>query len=138
MNRRNFISSALMAAIIMIAGLVISTNTASAQCPQYMLDINYIVPNPCQGPAVFDVSWDNGQIDHHSYMIDGKYIHPQPPFPVRMLGVWLCGTFVPLHIKKAVNCPAFGCLPGMCVEIEVKETSPGCYEIKMQPTGGPC
>lgn len=136
MNRRNFISSALVAMFLMIAGLAMNTSTASAQCPQYMVDINYLVPQPCSGPITFDVHWNNGQIDPHSYLNDGKYLWPQPPFPVQMLGVSICGVFVPVGPKTVVKCPGFSCLPGMCVEIEIRQTSAGCYEIKMQPTGG--
>jgi len=133
MNRRTFISSALMALIVVIAGLVINTNTVSAQYTQYVVDINYLVPAPCNGPINFEVHWNNGQIDYHSYTNDGKYLWPQPPLPVQMLGVWICGVFVPVGPKVIVNCPAFGCLPGMCIEIEIRFNN-GYYEIKMQPT----
>lgn len=132
MNRRKALATAIMAVLFMVLGFAFSTNEAAAQCPTYVVDINYLVPAPFSGPVNFDVVWDNGQVDTHSFSVDGKTLWPSVPGR-RILHVIINGVIVPVGAKMKVPYP--GGPPGMCIEVEIRETSPGCFEIKLQPTG---
>lgn len=134
MNTGKALTTVLMAALFMVLSFAFSTNEAAAQgCRDYEVDINYLVPLPFSGPVDFDVYWDNGQIDPHSYTVDGKYLVPSAPFPHRIIHIIINGIVVPLGAKVKVPYP--GGPPGMCIEVEIRETSPGCFEIKLQPAG---
>lgn len=126
-------TTAFMAALFMVLSFAFSASEAVAQgCPDYVVDINYLVPAPFSGPVNFDVVWDNGQIIPHSYTNDGKYLWPSVPGR-RILHIIINGIVVPMGAKIKVPYP--GGPPGMCIEVELREAPPGCFEIKMQPAG---
>lgn len=139
MNRRTLISSLMMVGTITVVGTALNANNALAQCPQYAVNIVSLMPSPFLGPVDFEVHWDNGQIYPHSYTADGWYLHPSQPFPAWVVGVYFpkvqLGTnFVLVNTKVNIRYPDMP--PGMCIQVEVREISRGCYDITLTPTGG--
>ena len=136
MNRRTVLSlvrSALLAVALLVTGLVLDSSNASAQCPDYWVNINYLVPAPHPGPVSIDLYWANGTVITNSFSNDGHFTFSQSPVWGPLQGVMINGIMV--LPGQRVKVPYPGMPPGMCIEIEVRFDSKGCIEIKMQPQG---
>lgn len=136
MNRTVFLSllrSSMVAVALLVMALVFGSNSAAAQCPDYWVNINYLVPAPHPGPVDIQTYWRNGTVINHSFSNDGHFTFPQDPVWGPLVGVMIDGIMV--YPGQRIKVPYPGMPPGMCIEIEVRFDSKGCVEIRMQPQG---
>ncbi len=136
MNERPFLSRLrtwMVAVALLVMALVFGANSAAAQCPDYWVNINYLVPAPFSGPVDIETHWSNGMVINHSFSNDGHFTFSQDRSWGPLVGVSINGIMV--YPGQKIKVPYPGMPPGMCIEIEVRFDSKGCLEIRMQPQG---